>query len=83
MSVEHFSLHCSFILALKLQLLNGAYNGIGRSLGSIIGGKLQAQFGTAKTFLYGAIANAGFATLLALYCIVYQGKQEKLSKKEK
>ena len=65
-----------------LQLLNGAYNGIGRSLGSIIGGKLQAQFGTAKTFLYGAIANAVFATLLALHNI-YQGKQEKLSKKEK
>ena len=47
--------------------MNGAYNGIGRSTGAIIGGKLQAEVGTRSTFLYGAILNGSLAVLLGLF----------------
>jgi predicted MFS family arabinose efflux permease len=43
------------------------YNGIGRSTGAIIGGKLQSEVGTKLTFMYGAILNATLAVLLVLY----------------
>ena len=52
--------------ALQIQILSGVYNGIGRSSGSLIGGNLQAVFGTAETFKFGAIANVVAASILLI-----------------
>ena len=37
-----------------LAFLSGTYGGLGQSLGSIVGGKLQSMYGTVKTFAIGA-----------------------------
>jgi predicted MFS family arabinose efflux permease len=71
------------LISLKLQFLSGVYNGIGRSTGAIVGGKLQSEVGTASTFMYGAITNALFASLLILYCTVYERTKMHSSKKDK
>jgi predicted MFS family arabinose efflux permease len=55
------------VRATMLQLLNGAYNGIGRSTGAIIGGKMQAEVGTERTFLYFAILNVILVVILVSY----------------
>jgi hypothetical protein len=55
---------------MMLLLLNGAYNGIGRSAGSIIGGKLQTMVGTKAVFLYFSVINATLALVLTVYYYV-------------
>jgi predicted MFS family arabinose efflux permease len=55
-----------FYLA-QLQFLNGVYNGIGRSTGALVGGWLQAELGTVRTFMYSAILNVVLAMLLFAY----------------
>jgi predicted MFS family arabinose efflux permease len=47
--------------------LNAAYNGIGRSTGAILGGKVQAEIGTVQTFLYSAITDFCFAAIAIVY----------------
>lgn len=53
--------------ATMLLLLNGAYNGIGRSTGAILGGQIQASFGTAKIFEFGFFAYLFAACIFAIY----------------
>ena len=47
--------------------LNAMYGGLGQSLGAIIGGKLQSKVGTVGTFVYSAIFDLFFVTLVILY----------------
>lgn len=47
--------------------LNAMYGGLGQSLGAIIGGKLQHQFGTVLTFLYAGIFDMFFVGLVIAY----------------
>ncbi|KAG7344027.1 major facilitator superfamily MFS_1 protein [Nitzschia inconspicua] len=51
-----------------LMVLNGVYNGIGRSTGSLLGGRIQAQVGTET--LFGIIAMTNLS--MALSAFVYQ-----------
>mmetsp|Transcript_61161 Transcript_61161/g.149732 ORF Transcript_61161/g.149732 Transcript_61161/m.149732 type:complete len:562 (-) Transcript_61161:39-1724(-) len=53
-----------------LLFLNGAYNGIGRSAGSIIGGKLQTLVGTKAVFFHFSMINAALAIVLTMYYYV-------------
>ena len=50
-----------------LLLLNGIYNGIGRSTGAILGGRLQAVFGTNSLFLYCARMNYALALVMGIW----------------
>ena len=47
--------------------LNAMYGGLGQSFGAIIGGKLQSKVGTVGTFVYSAIFDLFFVTLVILY----------------
>ena len=47
--------------------LNAMYGGLGQSLGAIIGGKMQSQFGTVWTFVYAAGFDLCFVGLVLLY----------------
>lgn len=50
-----------------LLLLNGIYNGIGRSTGAIIAGRFQAVFGTNNLFLYCARINFALALVMGIW----------------
>ena len=50
-----------------LLLLNGIYNGIGRSTGAIIGGRFQAIFGINNLFLCCAGINYALALLMGVW----------------
>jgi len=51
-----------------LLLLNGAYNGIGRSTGAVLGGQIQAVTGeTEAIFRHGSLASLAVAVLFAAY----------------
>jgi len=50
--------------ATMLLLLNGIYNGIGRSVGSIVGGRFQALFGANHLFLYCSLINYTLALVM-------------------
>lgn len=63
--------------ATMLLLLNGSYNGIGRSTGAIIGGKLQASLGTSKIFQYGTAAYLLSACLFAVYISKFSSRWER------
>jgi MFS_1 like family len=52
--------------AMMLLLLNGMYEGMGRSTGAILGGKIQAIVGTETLFLYVALGNGGLALVMFL-----------------
>lgn len=56
--------------ATMLMFLNAMYGGLGQSLGSIIGGKLQGQYGTVLTFWFSAAFDAIFVSALILYMYV-------------
>mmetsp|Transcript_11396 Transcript_11396/g.24157 ORF Transcript_11396/g.24157 Transcript_11396/m.24157 type:complete len:505 (+) Transcript_11396:187-1701(+) len=49
-----------------LILLNGIYNGIGRSTGAIVGGKYQAVFGTNNLFLFCSWINCAVALVMGV-----------------
>jgi MFS family permease len=49
-----------------LLLLNGIYNGIGRSTGAILGGKYQAIFGTNNLFLCCSQINYALALVMGI-----------------
>merc|ERR1719343_1154338 len=51
-----------------LLVLNGIYNGIGRSTGAIVGGKFQARFGTSNLFLFCARMNYTLALVVGVWC---------------
>jgi PPP family 3-phenylpropionic acid transporter len=53
--------------ATVLLLLNGSYNGIGRSTGAILGGQVHASFGTANIFKFGSVAYLLMACIFAIY----------------
>jgi len=53
--------------ATMLLLLNGVYNGIGRSTGSLVGGRIQALVGTEELFRYMSYTNVLFAILMICY----------------
>lgn len=61
-----------------LLLLNGIYNGIGRSTGAIVGGKFQAVFGTNNLFLCCAWINYALAMVIG---ILYYFKSDSMKKK--
>jgi len=51
-----------------LLLLNGAYNGIGRSTGAVLGGEIQAfTGGTESIFRYCSVASFAVAVVFAVY----------------
>ena len=52
--------------ATMLLLLNGIYNGIGRSTGAILGGKFQALFGVNNLFLWCSRLNYALAMAMAI-----------------
>jgi predicted MFS family arabinose efflux permease len=58
--------------ATMLMFLNAMYGGLGQSLGSIIGGKLQQRFGTVITFWYAAVFDAMFVVFLVLYLYCFK-----------
>ena len=51
---------------LQLILLNGVYNGIARTFGALIAGKVQSLVGTAQTFLVAALVTLAVAMLVAI-----------------
>lgn len=53
--------------ATMLLILNGLYEGMGRSTGAILGGKIQAIVGTETLFLYVALTYFGLALLMIAY----------------
>jgi hypothetical protein len=53
--------------ATMLLILNGMYEGMGRSTGAILGGKIQAFVGTETLFQYVAQFNFGLAMLMVVY----------------
>ena len=53
--------------ATMLMFLNAMYGGLGQSLGSIIGGKLQQRYGTVNTFCYSAAFDSFFVIFLFMY----------------
>ena len=53
--------------ATMLMFLNAMYGGLGQSLGAIIGGKLQHQFGTRRTFVYAAAVDFMFVPMAPSY----------------
>eukprot|EP00984_Skeletonema_dohrnii_P004499 scaffold1595_cov102-Skeletonema_dohrnii-CCMP3373.AAC.2 len=55
--------------ATMLLTMNAMYGGLGQSLGAIIGGKLQTNFGTAKTFIYSGIFDFCFVGALVMYLL--------------
>jgi predicted MFS family arabinose efflux permease len=59
--------------ATMLMFLNAMYGGLGQSLGSIIGGKLQDRFGTVQTFLVCALFDFCFVALIVLYFSLSSG----------
>ena len=66
--------------ATMIQLLNVFYNGLGRSVGSLVGGKLQTSLGTAEAF--GAGASLYFGLALG-YFLLYRGVAKEESMKDK
>lgn len=50
-----------------LLLLNGIYNGIGRSTGAVLGGRFQAVFGTNNLFLCCARINYALALVMGIW----------------
>lgn len=56
----------SFII-LQLIFLNAMYGGLGQSLGALIGGKLQQNFGTASTFVRAGLFDLCFVGLVVAY----------------
>jgi predicted MFS family arabinose efflux permease len=58
--------------ATMLMFLNAMYGGLGQSLGSIIGGKLQQRFGTVITFWYAAVFDTMFVAFLVLYLYCFK-----------
>ena len=59
--------------ATMLMFLNAMYGGLGQSLGSIIGGKLQQRYGTVKTFCYSATFDSLFVVFVVLYLYFLKG----------
>ena len=55
--------------ATMLLTMNAMYGGLGQSLGAILGGKLQTNFGTAKTFIYSGIFDVCFVGALVIYLL--------------
>jgi MFS family permease len=55
-----------------LLVLNGIYNGISRSTGSLLGGRIQAQVGTEALFRIVAVANLAMAVAVFLYQHVFR-----------
>ena len=55
------------LTATMLGILNGMYGGLGQSIGSLLGGGLQAKLGTSQTFLICAAVDVG---LLALFVTI-------------
>lgn len=60
--------------ATMLLLMNAMYGGLGQSLGAIIGGRLQSNFGTVRTFKYSGVFDACFVACLMIY-LVSQGER--------
>ena len=54
--------------ATMLLLLNGIYNGIGRSTGAIVGGKFEALFGTNNLFMCCSRINYALALVMGIWC---------------
>jgi predicted MFS family arabinose efflux permease len=59
--------------ATMLMFLNAMYGGLGQSLGSIIGGKLQQRYGTVNTFCYSAAFDTLFVGFVVLYLYFLRG----------
>mmetsp|Transcript_21755 Transcript_21755/g.45762 ORF Transcript_21755/g.45762 Transcript_21755/m.45762 type:complete len:584 (-) Transcript_21755:73-1824(-) len=55
--------------ATMLLIMNAMYGGLGQSLGAVIGGKLQSNFGTVKTFIYSGIFDFCFVGALVTYLL--------------
>ena len=55
--------------ATMLLLMNAMYGGLGQSLGAIIGGRLQSNFGTARAFMYSGVFDACFVACLMIYLV--------------
>ena len=53
--------------ATMMQILHSVYNGLGRSTGALLGGKLQAKYGTVGLFENSAIGVAFLAGVLILH----------------
>ena len=66
--------------AVILLVLSTVYNGCGRSLGSLIGGRMQVEMGTERLFWGCAMANLTFAVVLSFYYHV--PRRRKKSKQE-
>lgn len=63
-------------------MVHGVYDGIGRSIGSILAGKLQGQLGTALMFKYFATWNLALTLALLAYNEVSVHKKSKASQNE-
>lgn len=61
--------------AIMLLLLNGAYNGIGRSTGALLGGKLQTIVGTKATFLYFSVVNLVLVAISTVYYFHFRARR--------
>ena len=69
--------------ATMLLLLNGIYNGIGRSTGSYVGGKVQESVGTDGLFRYMYMITISFAAFMfCYYNLTKQSRRAKMVQKQ-
>lgn len=54
---KHVILYYTMIKSLQLSILNGAYNGLGQSAGSLVGGYLSKHMGIRDAFILAGAIN--------------------------
>jgi hypothetical protein len=64
---SHSALNLTGYAGWQLGFLNGVYGGLGQSAGALIGGSLQARFGTAQTFVVAGCIDIVILSLFTLY----------------
>jgi predicted MFS family arabinose efflux permease len=63
-------------------MLSGIYNGLGMSIGSLIGGQLSKKYGITKTFMIGSKADTIVLFLYGAYVVLNSFHSKKQNKKE-
>lgn len=59
----------SMLIATMLSLLSGTYNGLGQTVGSLVGGALSKKFGIQATFRLCACVDVVFSLIFASYLL--------------
>ena len=71
------------LVATMLSLLSGTYNGLGQSVGSLVGGALSKRVGIIRTFNLCAVLDTVLALGFAGYLVFFKQQQLKEQKQQK